>query len=69
MLFLPPVTSMPSPYTSLRRLFNLLRGIFHPVISPLIGRLSEHQTLSWAMGQIFILLAAIAVLKRLSLEY
>jgi hypothetical protein len=54
---------MPPQNTCFLRLLNLLRVILRLVMSPVLRRLSEHHTLSWAIGQTFILPAAVAVLE------
>lgn len=54
---------MPPIYAGVWRLFNVIQVLFYLVASPLLRRVSGHETLCVVIGKTLILLAAVAVLE------
>ncbi len=53
---------MPPAYAGVWRLLNVLQVLFYLVVSPLLRRVSDHQTLCVFIWKTLILLAAVAAL-------
>jgi hypothetical protein len=54
---------MPPPSARTLELFSIFRVALQLVVGPILRCLSEHHTISWAIGQTIILLAAVAILE------